>query len=297
MMQSDAPRMLYKFSGATDYALQNLERGVIFCQHYSAYNDPFEFWGRILEGIPDAKSEANRFKVAKEAWGCDWMSPEDEDLIEYFAACESEQPSFHHWRDITRIACFGSDPKNLLMWSHYADGLRGLCLVLDETELLEASPRSTFSVNVAYQAEPPTADAFVYAVANDQMDYHLLSIEDAESRAKHLGEPGPSWLEEYREVAGNSYVAKIEILQKVFATKPVEWAYEAEKRLLVRAEASDASPVFHKYPKAALKGVLIGERTPNDYRRRLEQVVSSHYGHAYVKSIRRSSSSYSLKIG
>ncbi|MEM7559834.1 MAG: hypothetical protein AAF394_12005, partial [Planctomycetota bacterium] len=84
MMQSDAPRMLYKFSGPTDYALQNLERGVIFCQHYSAYNDPFEFWGRILEGIPDAKSEANRFKVAKEAWGCDWMSPEDEDLIEYF---------------------------------------------------------------------------------------------------------------------------------------------------------------------------------------------------------------------
>ncbi len=54
-MQLDANRKLYKFSGPTEYALQNLEDGVIFCQHYSAYNDPFEFWSNIHEGIPDAQ--------------------------------------------------------------------------------------------------------------------------------------------------------------------------------------------------------------------------------------------------
>lgn len=82
-MQPDANRKLYKFSGPTEYALQNLEDGVIFCQHYSAYNDPFEFWSNIHEGIPDAHQEPDRFLAAKKAWGCDWMSPDDEDLIEY----------------------------------------------------------------------------------------------------------------------------------------------------------------------------------------------------------------------
>lgn len=89
-MQPDVNRKLYKFSGPTEYALQNLENGVIFCQHYSAYNDPFEFWSNIHEGIPDAQQEPDRFLAAKKAWGCDWMSPDDEDLIEYFAACLDE---------------------------------------------------------------------------------------------------------------------------------------------------------------------------------------------------------------
>ncbi len=56
-MQPDSNRKLYRFSGPTEYALQNLRNGVIFCQHYSAYNDPFEFWSNIYEGIPDPKIE------------------------------------------------------------------------------------------------------------------------------------------------------------------------------------------------------------------------------------------------
>lgn len=68
-MQPDAKRKLYKFSGPTGYALQNLENGVIFCQHHSAYNDPFEFWSNIYEGIPDPKVEPERFLAAASAWG------------------------------------------------------------------------------------------------------------------------------------------------------------------------------------------------------------------------------------
>lgn len=31
---------LLKFSRPSDNALQNLEKGQLFCQHYAAYNDP-----------------------------------------------------------------------------------------------------------------------------------------------------------------------------------------------------------------------------------------------------------------
>ncbi len=85
---------------------------------------------------------------------------------------------------------------------------------MDDAELLEASPLSTFAVNVAYGKYPPTADAFVYAVANDQMDFHLLSVEEAENRSKHLGERYPH-VEDYRKVAGDAYLSTIEILLRV----------------------------------------------------------------------------------
>src|SRR3546814_8307836 len=62
---------LLKFCGPTSYALQNLENGQIFCQHYAAYNDPFEFWTTIPTGIPDPDSEPERYLAALRAWGLD----------------------------------------------------------------------------------------------------------------------------------------------------------------------------------------------------------------------------------
>jgi hypothetical protein len=292
MMQSDTPRKLYKFSGPTDYALQNLARGVIFCQHYSAYNDPFEFWTKILEGIPDAQLEPDRFAAAKNAWGADFMAADDEYLLEYFQSVAEEQPAFHEIRDLRRIACFGSSPDNLLMWSHYGDGLRGLCLVFDDTELLEASSTSAFAVNVAYQKSPPCADAFVYAVASGLFEHVLEELEEQKSRSYDRNQVADN-----KQTLGEAHSTMTETLQKIYATKPLEWEYEAERRLLVRAEQGGFEPVFHKYSRKALNGVLIGERMPHDFRRRLEKVVSDRYGHAYVKTVSRSSSSYNLEIG
>src|SRR3546814_6218620 len=69
---------LLKFCGPTSYALQNLENGQIFCQHYAAYNDPFEFWTTISTGIPDPDSEPERYLAALRAWGFDCRTVEEE---------------------------------------------------------------------------------------------------------------------------------------------------------------------------------------------------------------------------
>jgi len=286
---------LLKFCGPTEYSLSNLERGVIYCQHYSAYNDPFEFWTNTHEGIPDAQAEPERFLAAKKAWGAEWMSADDEYLTGFFEACREEQPLFKQWRDRTRIACFGSEPDNLLMWSHYADGLRGFCIVFDDAEVLEASPRSAFAVNVAYLDAPPTADAFVYAISNTQVDYHLMAIEEAESRAKHLHENDP-WVDSYKDVLSEAMLGTREILQVVFATKPLEWKYEAERRLLVQASANSRDPIFHPYPKTAIREVLIGERMPKVYRDSLEAILAKNYRHVPVRTVKRSPSRYRLEI-
>ncbi|WFU31299.1 DUF2971 domain-containing protein [Bradyrhizobium brasilense] len=67
--------------------------------------------------------------------------------------------------DSIRIACFGSERDNLLMWSHYGDGLRGFCIVFDEKLMVGARPEGYIT------------DVACLAVAHDQEDYHMTVKE------------------------------------------------------------------------------------------------------------------------
>lgn len=133
---------LLKFCCPSGSSISNLENGIIFCQHFSKYNDPFEFWNPIYEGTPDPEKEPKRFAAALNAWGMEGSYPNHEDLVAYFDECKDYQPPFKQMRDSVRIACFGSQQDNTLMWSHYADGLRGFCIVFDESIILMSEPEA-----------------------------------------------------------------------------------------------------------------------------------------------------------
>jgi hypothetical protein len=68
-----------------------------------------------------------------------------ENSDEYFGSLENSQPHFKQMADRVRIACFGSEPDDLLMSSHYADGLRGFCIVFDEHLLMKVKLKGYIS--------------------------------------------------------------------------------------------------------------------------------------------------------
>ncbi len=288
------PGELLKFNGPTEYAIQALEKGEIFCQHYSAYNDPFEFWSNIYHGIPDAEDEPERFMAAKMAWGSETMSPEDEDLVAYFDECQDYQPPFAEMRDGMRIACFGSEPDNLLMWSHYADGLRGFCVVFDEELIVNDDPEA-YVVDVAYLDTPPTVDSFVYAISGDQDWYTQMAIEETETRVKCLGQIEEKyWISVYENSGLEARQRMHEILQHVFAVKPSEWEYEGERRLLVQTRAANTQPIRRRYPRSAVKELIVGERMPLDFQERLLAVMHKYYADTPIKTARRAEGQYTL---
>jgi len=139
---------LAKFFGPSDYSLANLDRAVLYCQHYSAYNDPFEFWASLSSGVPDFFEERARFQAALQAWGYDPIASADneslngliEEAREYLEECVLYAPPFEEMRDSFRLTCFAKEFGQLLMWSHYADGLRGFVVVFDERELICSIP-------------------------------------------------------------------------------------------------------------------------------------------------------------
>ncbi|NQU58446.1 MAG: DUF2971 domain-containing protein [Rhodospirillales bacterium] len=286
--------MIYKFSPADDCGLENIQRRSIFCRHFSDFNDPFEFWSRFqtFEGIPEKQNEPERYLEALKAWGfsdgnVDYL--EQETIDEYFEAMEESQIDFPSLFENLRIACFGTDPSNLLLWAHYAEGLRGFCVVFDE-DILSRFNETNYLAKVNYTDKSPAIDSFLYAISSDQFDFHMMAIDEYETEPKH------SWPDHYRGAADTAMEQMHSMWQKAFATKPVEWEYEREKRLLTRSDSKGFEPIFLQYPKEALKEILVGERMPDGYRESLSQVVSEIYGNIPIRTARRSSESYKILI-
>lgn len=295
---------LLKFYGPTSYALQNLESSQIFCQHYTAYNDPFEFWTTISTGIPDPDREPERYLAALRAWGFDCRSvaeAQDDELIQgsvddYFDECQHYAPPFDAMRQGMRISCFSSEADNLLMWSHYGDGLRGFCVVFDE-EVITLGDEAAYVLDVAYVAAPPQVDSFIYGVARDQDWYSQTAIEETNTAIKYQGRTELHGDIAMYEESGEQAVRMMrEIWQQVFATKPTEWMYERERRLLIQTDRDDAAPVLRHYDRTAIKEVILGERMSESYKADLLAVMLKSYPNTPIRTARRSAGAYILTI-
>src|SRR3546814_7053229 len=80
----------------------------------------------------------------------------------------------------------------------------------------------------------------------------------------------------YEESGEQALRTMREIWQQVFATKPAEWKYERERRLLVQTDRDDAAPVLRRYGRDAIKEVILGERMPEEYRARVIEIGRAH---------------------
>lgn len=143
--------MLFKYSRCSEYAIENLANSQVYCRHFSEFNDPFEFWSLMEEGVPTPK-DVIRLQRAMHAWGFD-AEYSDPLVQQYFDEVKDYQANFSYAFRGVRISCFSREVRNLLMWSHYADGLRGFCVEFDETVF--AKEAEVLMLDVNYQARPP----------------------------------------------------------------------------------------------------------------------------------------------
>jgi hypothetical protein len=289
---------LLKFCGPTEHGLDNLRNKVIYCQHFEAFNDPFEFWTRFVEGVPDPVTERERFIAAITEWGFgeDRFDEALENAPDYFDSLVDLQPGFRKMTEGMRIACFGSDADNLLMWSHYADGLRGFCLVFDEDLIRKAVP-SAYITDVIYLEKPPFVDSFVYAVAHDQEDYNVMAMQETRAKVSYFGPTGEEqWIPGYEAAADEALRHMHAMWQHAFAAKPFEWRYENERRLLVDGDDKSRVPLMLSYPAEAITEIIVGERMPPAYLERLIATVADLPGDVPIRTARRSSEFYTLTI-
>jgi hypothetical protein len=136
------PRFLYKYLGFDGrFDKQNLfdwiVRSTFRLSRPSEFNDPFDFHGvMVVDGteeefrarcidiarknMPEGSQEEEIQKGAKE------LSRKPRDEVR-----RQGQESFERMRKSFGVACFSTDPKTVLLWSHYAAGHSGVCLQLE----------------------------------------------------------------------------------------------------------------------------------------------------------------------
>lgn len=155
----------------------------------------------------------------------------------------------------TGILCFSAESvTNQLMWGHYADGGRGVCVEL-ESEHLDFGPGVLFPVN--YKS-PPAID--------------ITSFFDIR----------PSRQEELKRA-----------MEDVLKTKSSFWSYELEQRAFVqlKGESSSMDPItkevsfYFKIKPEALRAVYLGAASSDKTIYAISDLVRHHQLTADVKKM------------
>lgn len=153
------------------------------------------------------------------------MLPKDKGYIAYFDECLHYAPPIESMRQQMRIACFGSDRDNLLMWSHYADGLRGFCIIFEDYQVVKGERKGYF-VEVVCVDMPPSVESFVYVIAWDRDWYSQPAIEETNIMIKHHGKTERhAYTLMYEKFGAEALRTMLEIWQNGFAAKPNDWRY------------------------------------------------------------------------
>jgi hypothetical protein len=289
---------MFKFLKFNNYTLDNLKKGQLWGNYYDFFNDPFECWCIEKTGIPDPDKEKERYDNIVATWGYD---PGPYNREEYFEYCsEFDNPysmKVSYYIESARISCFCKRPDNLLMWSHYADGLRGFCLEFDRSELLKPGSIDADVFDVMYTEKPPLVDTMLYEVAKDQFWYHEMAIGEENSKIQHIPDYAPDkLLPEYHAALKDARQLLFDLYFKILCYKPKEWQYEEEVRLIYHTDKKDKSGHPFKYPKSAIKSIIIGEKMQKSDFNKLIKILNKNEIEAPIKTAIRVKDSYKLMI-
>ncbi|BCE01277.1 DUF2971 domain-containing protein [Marinicellulosiphila megalodicopiae] len=169
---------LYKFRSVDTYSLSSLANSNFWFSSLNDFNDPFEGACKIDKSITEP--EFKKFKTIswnedknintkeKEKFLNDIQCTEDEIGTRKFLV-EAAKKEMEIALDImksSKIFCMSQHTQNNdpiyenLMWSHYADGLRGFCMVFDREKIkskftYSQNQKQTFA-EVKYKEKPNT---------------------------------------------------------------------------------------------------------------------------------------------
>ncbi|MEP2024408.1 MAG: DUF2971 domain-containing protein [Reichenbachiella sp.] len=216
---------IFKFAPITAFTFKNLLISQLWFGPPESMND-------LLEGLIKIKN--TDFKPSKLALSHFIKSNE---LDQYYWNPEHEIKEhgfikffIDNWYHIQRnqygISCFSRTPNEPLMWSHYADKHKGICLIYDKEELLNSLNDSSFN--------------FEYSPVNYKKRPLLEIFEDEGKVTFKSSEP-------------------------VLISKDSKWQYEKEIRFMAKFENKKnfTGRSFTTY-HSALKGVIYGANIDPD---------------------------------
>lgn len=221
-----------------NYALSNLKNNILYFKDPAMFNDPF-----------DCKMYVDN-KGTKEQWTT-WFDKNGYDGHK----AETEMEKFIKWEDglispnernyfpvkVPAVCCFSKREDAILMWSHYADSHKGICLRFKATVKLTEHPmfrgvKNYYTIPLYIQdSEKKTLVTGIFK----EVDYDAVTIP----LIKQFGDPD----------------SNLEVACKQLFIKHSDWHYENEYRII----NPDPNPAYFRnrrfeYQRECLEGVIFG---------------------------------------
>jgi hypothetical protein len=166
-VKDGAPRFLYKYLGFNSkFDQQNLfdwiVRSTFRLSKPVEFNDPFDMHGVMVVEGTDAELHERLLEIARRRA----PAGATEQQIEAVAATlathmprevirKEGQESYERQRETFGVACFSTDPRTVLLWSHYGAGHSGVCLQFNVARDFPVFG-TAFDVKIAPNLELPT---------------------------------------------------------------------------------------------------------------------------------------------
>ncbi len=280
---------MFKYFSFSEYALANILNDELYMNHYEAFNDPFECWATVTTGFPNKNDKSNRLLSIYKAWGFDNLDDKNanENYDIYSESLVDTQLDIPSIVNSARITCFSKRADNLLMWSHYADGLRGFCLEFDRDILLVNELDNVKSYDVEYKENPAVIDTALIATLQDQIEHSFDALDSCASNDE---------TSDHKEHFDKSLAESNDIFKKMLATKPINWQYEEEIRVIYQSMCDSNTGEFLKYPSQAIKSVIVGEKMPEKQVSALKYLFESHPFAVEFKTAKRAKESFNVII-
>lgn len=259
---------LFRYLDA-EAGLATLREGALKITRPNQFNDPFEYLLRVRAGrrlfrkcflqLPEMKTvikkrvvallqEADHIKPSLSQVRATELKVKEELRNEFYTNWETiAEKRIRNRLEIlsrtTGVTCFTTEKNHPLMWSHYADGHKGMVI---EIETETAFPQPPKIIDIKYVDEPPEYDVF---------DGNLLNTQTGR----------------------NHYI------DTILGRKSTIWKYEKEQRIQfdIAILKHTTTPqgeelLLFEIPKTAIKSVILGCRFPRSWISDFKKITAHH---------------------
>jgi hypothetical protein len=158
------------------------------------------------------------------------------------------------------VLSLSKTPHDALLWSHYADGHRGICLGFN-SEILSIGGASDDAGDVRYLPKPPYVEKFLELTEEFSefcRPWDGVHFSDEQGR--------------------NFYNKQVDSMLEIgLYTKSENWKYEEEFRIT-------SAPGNHSFTPSALIEVILGAKTSDADENKIKELLSTNdYSHVKLK--------------
>jgi hypothetical protein len=247
-------------------------------------NDPFEFpihldWSELKKSDASTLTKyAQHFSILSNDEITYYIINNQLDKIRNIIIdnLEKLQMSLPEYYSGLFVACFSGNMKSPLMWSHYSDGMKGLCIAYNRNHLESSELFKLFPIE--YNQNPI------------KFNYSDLTMIPVMNEFKYYD------YEKNEESVGKGSLVRLTSYKYLYQ-KHERWGYEEEMRNIIDPNSKRSNPKnggLIAYPKGAVSAVIVGSKMKKTHKKMVVSYCAKNGIPVYVAS--PNLSDYTVKI-